>query len=125
MGIQSNYAADTAAAIPGWFPVEMHGIMSGHNTNMAEHPDTETMRLVLLEILSTEILESVGGLDATTDLFEAGMDSLGTMQLLVRIEQRFGVQLPASGLTRENSSTVGALVGLIESQQCGRARQSR
>ena len=77
--------------------------------------DTATKREILLEIISSEILESVPVLDEETDLFEAGMDSLGTMQLLVRIEQRFGVQLPASGLTKENSSTVASLVRLIES----------
>lgn len=94
----------------------MHEMIPGLSRFMADHPDSETKQTILLEILSKEILESVQGLDASTDLFEAGMDSLGTMQLLVRIEQRFGVQLPASGLTRENSSTVAALVRLIESQ---------
>jgi acyl carrier protein len=34
------------------------------------------------------------------------MDSLGTMQLLVRIEQHFGIQLPAARLTRENAFTL-------------------
>lgn len=67
----------------------------------------------LLEILSKEILENTPDLDERTDLFEAGMDSLGTMQLLVRIEQRFGIQLPAAGLTKENASTVAGLVGLM------------
>jgi len=111
--------------IPVWSPGERHEMMTGRFPNMADYPDTETMRSILLEILSTEILESVAGLDSSTDLFEAGMDSLGTMQLLVRIEQRFGVQLPASGLTRENSSTVSALVALIKSQQPGEGNADR
>lgn len=68
----------------------------------------------LLEVLSREILENRTDLDERTDLFEAGMDSLGTMQLLVRIEQRFGIQLPAASLTRENASTVAGWVRLMQ-----------
>jgi acyl carrier protein len=41
------------------------------------------------------------------------MDSLGTMQLLVRIEQHFGIQLPAARLTRENASTVEGWASLM------------
>jgi acyl carrier protein len=80
---------------------------------MSDHPDIRIRTTFLLEILSKEILENRKDLDERTDLFEAGMDSLGTMQLLVRIEQRFGLQLPAAGLTRENASTVAGWVKLM------------
>jgi acyl carrier protein len=81
---------------------------------MNDSRDTRVRTAFLLEILSTEILENTPDLDERTDLFEAGMDSLGTMQLLVRIEQRFGLQLPAAMLTKENASTVTGLVGLMD-----------
>jgi acyl carrier protein len=81
---------------------------------MNKLPDIKTSSAFLLEILSKEILEKRPDLDERTDLFEAGMDSLGTMQLLVRIEQRFGIQLPAAGLTRENASTVAGWVSLMQ-----------
>lgn len=81
---------------------------------MNEPPDIRTRAAFLLEILSREILENRPDLDDRTDLFEAGMDSLGTMQLLVRIEQRFGIQLPAARLTRENASTVAGWVKLMQ-----------
>lgn len=80
---------------------------------MSGTPDLQTGTAFLLEVLSKEILENIPDLDERTNLFEAGMDSLGTMQLLVRIEQRFGIQLPAALLTRENASTVEGWVRLM------------
>ena len=79
---------------------------------MSVHPDLESLRLFLIEILSSEILETPG-FDEHSNLFHAGLDSLGTMQLLVRIEQRFGIQIPAGKLTKENSSTIQQLSLLI------------
>ena len=80
---------------------------------MSDQIETQSLQLLLLEILSSEILEVPPGFNEHTDLFEAGLDSLGTMQLLVRIEQRLGIQLPAGKLTKENSSTVEQLSRLI------------
>ena len=75
--------------------------------------DDESLKLFLIEILSSEILETPPGFDEYSNLFDAGLDSLGTMQLLVRIEQRFGIQIPAGKLTKENSSTIHQLCLLI------------
>jgi len=80
---------------------------------MSVQPDLESLRLFLIEILSSEILETPPGFDEHSNLFDAGLDSLGTMQLLVRIEQRFGIQIPAGKLTKENSSTIQQLSLLI------------
>jgi acyl carrier protein len=80
---------------------------------MLVQPDLESLRLFLIEILSSEILETPPGFDEHSNLFDAGLDSLGTMQLLVRIEQRFGIQIPAGKLTKENSSTIQQLSLLI------------
>ena len=79
---------------------------------MSVHPDLERLRIFLIEILYSEILETPG-FDEHSNLFDAGLDSLGTMQLLVRIEQRFGIQIPAGKLTKENSSTIHQLSLLI------------
>lgn len=80
---------------------------------MSVQPDLESLRLFLIEILSSEILETPPGFDDHSNLFDAGLDSLGTMQLLVRIEQRFGIQIPAGKLTKGNSSTIRQLSLLI------------
>jgi acyl carrier protein len=80
---------------------------------MSVQPDVETLRLFLIQILTSEILETDPGFDQHSNLFDAGLDSLGTMQLLVRIEQRFGIQIPAGKLTKENSSSIEQLSLLI------------
>lgn len=80
---------------------------------MSVQPDLESLRFFLIEILSSEILETPHGFDERSNLFDSGLDSLGTMQLLVRIEQRFGIQIPAGKLTKENSSTIQQLTLLI------------
>jgi acyl carrier protein len=80
---------------------------------MSVQSHDESLQLFLTEILSSEILETPPGFDEHSNLFDAGLDSLGTMQLLVRIEQRFGIQIPAGKLTKENSSTIHQLCQLI------------
>ncbi|MCX6975641.1 MAG: acyl carrier protein [Verrucomicrobia bacterium] len=67
----------------------------------------------LLEIISGEILEVGPDFNAHTNLHESGLDSMATMQLLIKIEQAFGVQLAASKLTKENLSTVENLARLF------------
>jgi acyl carrier protein len=73
----------------------------------------EEKKRVLLHILSSEILEEGTWIDEHSDLHEAGLDSMATMQVLIRIEQRFGTQIPASKLTRENLSSVNNLARII------------
>lgn len=88
---------------------------------MSVQPDDESLQLFLIEMLSSEILEAPSGFDEHSNLFDAGLDSLGTMQLLVRIEQRFGIQIPAGKLTKENSSTIQQLCQLIADSVCKEA----
>jgi acyl carrier protein len=68
---------------------------------------------ILIQILSNEILEEQTLIDENTNLYEVGLDSMATMQLLIRIEQRIGVQIPSSKLTKENLSTVSNLALII------------
>lgn len=67
----------------------------------------------LLEIVRTEILETDEAFNADSNLFEAGLDSMATMQLLIKIEQQFGVQIAASQLTQENFSTIKDLAKMV------------
>ncbi len=59
------------------------------------------------------IVELDGGFGGGDDLFEAGLDSMAVMQLLVAAGERFGVMLEAGDVTRENFSTAEALARLI------------
>jgi acyl carrier protein len=47
------------------------------------------------------------------DLYEAGMDSLRLMQLLVFVEQKLGVNLPDHEVTPERIGSVDSLVKWI------------
>jgi acyl carrier protein len=73
-------------------------------------------RARLVELLSQQILDVEPGFDETSNLFEAGLDSMAIMQLLLLVEREFGVRLPVAKLTRENFSSVCDLAKLIGEQ---------
>ena len=52
-----------------------------------------------------------------TDLFEAGLDSMAVMQLMVIIEERWGVRLGAADANREALGTPGRLAATILARQ--------
>ena len=47
------------------------------------------------------------------DLFAAGLDSMAVMQLVVAVEDRFGIELGTEDLTRANLATPVTLAALI------------
>jgi acyl carrier protein len=51
------------------------------------------------------------------DLFQAGMDSLRLMQLLVYIEQKIGVNLPDHEVTPERVASIDSIVDWIGQHQ--------
>lgn len=55
-------------------------------------------------------------LESTDNLFEAGLDSMALMQLLLMIQDRFAVTIPASELNRKNISTVRSIALMIQKQ---------
>jgi aryl carrier-like protein len=80
----------------------------------ADDHDRQLIQQKLCEIVSGGIIEPFPGFDVRSDLFDAGLDSLAIMQLLIRIDQEFGVRIPTHRLTRENFSTIEDLARLIE-----------
>lgn len=76
--------------------------------------DSDRKKALLLHIITTEVLEVDSDFNEHSNLFDAGLDSMATMQLLIKIEQHFGIQLPASQLTKENFSTLSDLLRMIE-----------
>lgn len=73
-------------------------------------------RTKLLAIVTRDILEVGPGFDGHSDLFDAGLDSMAIMQLLILIERHFGVRLPAAKITRATFSSVEDLARLMESE---------
>ena len=47
------------------------------------------------------------------DLFAAGMDSLAVVNVLLAIEDRFGIELPETMLNRTSFSSIAALLGML------------
>lgn len=53
------------------------------------------------------------------DLWNAGMDSITSVQLLLRLEESFDVELPDEALTRETFRSIRALSDALTSQLQG------
>lgn len=79
----------------------------------APYAPARPMEQELIDIVRTEILDTSEPLGPQSDLFAAGLDSMGIMQLLLAIEDRFGVAIDPTDLSRENFSTAGKIAGLI------------
>ncbi len=75
------------------------------------------MEQELTLLLRTEILGTAEDLTPRSDLFAAGLDSMGIMQLLLSIEDRFGVAIDPAELSRENFSTAEKIAALIAGKQ--------
>ena len=81
---------------------------------MAENPDAIAEKEAkLLAIMSSDILEIAPGFAVTDDLFEAGLDSMSIMRLLIQVENAFGCRIPVAQVNRENFSTVSKIAALI------------
>lgn len=72
----------------------------------------------LIELI-TGILDTTEVLTPQSDLFAAGLDSMGIMQLLLAIEDRFGVTIDPADLSRDNFSTVAKVARLVAEKQAG------
>jgi len=66
----------------------------------------------LLELIR-EVLDTEGTLTPQSDLFAAGLDSMGIMQLLLAIEDHFGVAMDPADLSRDNFSTAEKIATLV------------
>jgi acyl carrier protein len=75
------------------------------------------MESKLLQIIQDEILGSPEPLTPESDLFEAGLDSMAIMQLLLQIEDHFQIALEPADLSRENFRTASKIAALITSKR--------
>jgi acyl carrier protein len=70
------------------------------------HSEKKPVASISCENLLALIVREVPALripiDPATDLFEAGLDSMGVMHLLLAIEAELGIRVGAERLTREN-----------------------
>ncbi len=76
----------------------------------------------LIDLIRTDILDTAEPLTPQSDLFAAGLDSMGIMQLLLAIEDRFGVAIDPADLSRENFATAEKIAALIADKQAAASR---
>jgi acyl carrier protein len=67
-------------------------------------------------LISESIIEPPPDFTGETDLFQCGLDSMAIMQLLILIEDTFGVSLPPESVNRENFRTTRSLAALLETK---------
>lgn len=89
--------------------------------NIHSHPDAGRIRT----LVERHVLELAADFPADGDLFEAGMDSMAIMQLLLHLEEEFGTNIPMAEVTRENFSTTIAIARLVASKSSEKAEQDR
>jgi acyl carrier protein len=79
-------------------------------------PQQESLEQQLVQLVSERLLETPPGFNADSNLYDSGLDSMAIMQLLILIEEEFGVALPESELTRQNFSTVRSVASLVRAR---------
>ncbi|MGT2683025.1 D-alanine--poly(phosphoribitol) ligase subunit DltC [Streptococcus porci] len=68
----------------------------------------------LLSIIDELFMEDVSDI-MDEDLYDAGiLDSLGTVELIVNLEERFDIVVPVSELGREDWNTANKIIAGIE-----------
>jgi acyl carrier protein len=73
----------------------------------------ERVERALLAAVRQRLLDPDVEMGPTTPLWTVGLDSMAVMQLLLLIEECFGLWLPESGLTRENLTDVRSLAVVV------------
>lgn len=85
------------------------------NTSTPQPADrTRDLEQIVLDIIRENLLPDLPADCATDDdLFGAGLDSMGIMQMVLLLEERFNCIVQPDDLTRLNFSTATALATLI------------
>ncbi|MDZ4287822.1 MAG: acyl carrier protein [Prosthecobacter sp.] len=82
-------------------------------------PDVETspqLERLVLALVREEILQVPPDFGVASDLFDAGLDSMAIMQLLLLLEERFGVAIPAGSVSRPNFKDAQSISALLQHQ---------
>jgi acyl carrier protein len=85
-------------------------------------PDLETLERELLALISGRLLDVPPEFDAASNLIEAGLDSMAIMQLLLLIEDDYGLWLPEVDLVKQNFASVRVLAGVLRQRLLERGR---
>lgn len=76
--------------------------------------DVEISPNTMIELVRETVLPDLpAGFAAEADFFEAGLDSMGVMQLVMYLEERFGKKVEPTELSRDNFRSGTALAALV------------
>lgn len=78
-----------------------------------DHDPADALHGPLSEIIFGGLLEDRGDGNPDTNLFDSGLDSMAIMQLIIMVEEKFSVQIPASDVSKGNFQSIRALAMLI------------
>ena len=76
-------------------------------------PDLATLEQQCVALVSERLLEVQPGFGLESNLYDNGLDSMAIMQLLLLVEEEYGVAIPDCALTRQNFQTVRQVAQLI------------
>jgi acyl carrier protein len=82
-------------------------------------PATETLAQLetrVLNLVREEVLQTPPHFSVVSDLFEAGLDSMAIMQLLLLLEEHFGLAIPVGSVSRANFKSAQAISALLVEQ---------
>jgi acyl carrier protein len=76
--------------------------------------DIEAVKVVVVETLGVE--DRADALDATTPLLGSfpELDSMAVLELVLELEQRFGITIDSEDVTGEVFETLGSLAALVD-----------
>ncbi len=74
------------------------------------------LEIRVLDLVRNEVLQTPPGFTVEGDLFEAGLDSMAIMQLLLLLEEHFGCAIPAGSVSRANFKNAKAIAALLVAQ---------
>lgn len=72
----------------------------------------DTVRNVLRGI--SDLAAPIDTLGDDADLFEAGLSSYGTVEVMVGLESALGIEFPETALTRDTFSSINSIVRVLE-----------
>jgi acyl carrier protein len=74
---------------------------------------SDSLESHLVTLVGERILDPAAGLTAETNLYDAGLDSLAIMQLLLLIEEEFAVVIPVESVSRANFASIRVIAELL------------
>ena len=83
---------------------------------MTDAPTLSQLELRVLDLVRDEVLQTPPGFSVSSDLFEAGLDSMAIMQLLLLLEEHYSVAIPVASVSRANFKTAQTIAALLVAQ---------